>query len=101
MEIRDWLTEVGLDQFADAFEEEGIELDIIGDYTEEEFKQLGLKGGHCKRLFKAISALSEAPAEPQHQTEEGPLTALAQVLPSPVAFPLCEYLEEDHPGMKL
>jgi hypothetical protein len=31
MEIRDWLAEIGLDQFADAFEEEGIELDIIGD----------------------------------------------------------------------
>ncbi|MDG2443526.1 MAG: tetratricopeptide repeat protein, partial [Luminiphilus sp.] len=101
MNIRDWLAEIGLDQFADAFEEEGIELDIIGDYTEEEFKQLGLKGGHCKRLLKAISALSDPPAEPQHQNEEAPLAALAQVLPSPVAFPLCEYLEEDHPGMKL
>lgn len=41
-----WLQQIGLGQFADVFEEEGIDLDVIGEYTEEELKGLGLRSGH-------------------------------------------------------
>jgi len=102
MELRDWLESIGLDQFADVFEEEGIDLDVIADYSEEEFKELGLKSGHCKRLFKAIESLSDSISTSLTESSiSWPDNLLPDNLPIWLAHPWIAYCEETHPRVKL
>ena len=42
-DIRQWLEELGLGQYADAFEENRIDLDILPHLTDESLKDLGVE----------------------------------------------------------
>jgi class 3 adenylate cyclase/tetratricopeptide (TPR) repeat protein len=55
-ELRDWLRENNLEQYADAFEANDIDLDVLGDLDDHDLEQLGLSLGNRRRLFKAIAA---------------------------------------------
>ena len=59
--IRDWLTELGLAQHAEAFEREQIDLDAVRHLTEDDLKDLGLPMGHRVKLLAAIRALQRKP----------------------------------------
>jgi class 3 adenylate cyclase/tetratricopeptide (TPR) repeat protein len=54
-DVREWLDSLGLAQYADAFEENAIEFDVVSDLTEEDFETLGVKLGHRKRLLRAVA----------------------------------------------
>ena len=59
-DIRQWLEELGLGQYADAFVENEIERDILLDITDQTLKDIGVSvAGHRIRILKAITALSE------------------------------------------
>lgn len=55
-ELRDWLRENHLEQYADAFEANDIDLDILADLDDHDLEQLGLSLGNRRRLLKAIAA---------------------------------------------
>ena len=59
--IRDWLTELGLAQHAEAFEREQIDLDAVRHLTEENLKDLGLPMGHRVKLLAVIRGQSTSP----------------------------------------
>ncbi len=60
--IEAWLSEIGLPQYGEVFEENGIDLDILGDVTDEHLKEMGVSIlGHRLKIAKAIAALSSAP----------------------------------------
>jgi len=63
--VTSWLEELGLGQYADAFQENELDLDQLVDLSNEDLKDLGVTiMGHRKKLFRAIEALSlEFPAE--------------------------------------
>ena len=67
--IRDWLSGLGLAQYAGAFEQEQIDLDAVRHLTGDDLKDLGLPMGHRAKLLAAIRALQEtagqAPGEEQ------------------------------------
>jgi class 3 adenylate cyclase/tetratricopeptide (TPR) repeat protein len=52
--IRQWLEQQGLAQYADAFERNDIELDLLSSLSEGELQGLGLSLGHRKRLMLAL-----------------------------------------------
>ena len=55
MSIREFLTGIGLERYADSFEENGIEVDILPELEEADLPDLGVKLlGHRKKLMKAI-----------------------------------------------
>ncbi|HLN36403.1 MAG TPA: adenylate/guanylate cyclase domain-containing protein [Xanthobacteraceae bacterium] len=54
-DIRDWLRSNKLEQFADAFEANDIDLDILPELSERDLEQLGLSLGNRRRLLKAIA----------------------------------------------
>jgi class 3 adenylate cyclase len=57
--IRAWLKESGLEQYAGAFEENAITVDLVRDLTDDDLKDLGITMmGHRKALLRAIDALS-------------------------------------------
>lgn len=110
LNISKWLTELGLGQYSQIFEDEGIDLEVLPEYSESELKELGIKGGHCKKILKAITIVDDRNSDPissyvgkslpiVHPAPD--LASLLSSLPHVVAVPLQEYLDEDHPSMKL
>ena len=56
--VTSWLEELGLGQYATAFEENELELDQLTDLSDDDMKDLGVSiMGHRKKLFRAIKAL--------------------------------------------
>lgn len=56
-DIRQWLTDLGLERFADAFEREELTPDNLPELSESDLKELGLPLGPRKTILKAIEAL--------------------------------------------
>ncbi|MGF6430453.1 adenylate/guanylate cyclase domain-containing protein [Bradyrhizobium elkanii] len=54
-DLRDWLRGRNLEQYADAFEANDIDLDILPDLDDHDLEQLGLSLGNRRRLLKAIA----------------------------------------------
>ncbi len=57
-DIAQWLEGLGLGQYAQAFAENRIDLDVVTRLTEDDLKDLGLPIGDRRRLQVAIEALS-------------------------------------------
>ena len=58
-----WLEDLGLGQYADAFERNAVELEVLPDQTDEDLRNFGVNAaGDRVRLRMAIAAVSE-PAE--------------------------------------
>ncbi len=55
-DIRDWLRENNLEKFADAFEANDIDLDILAELDDRDLERLGLSLGNRRRLMKAVAA---------------------------------------------
>ncbi|MFZ3311093.1 MAG: SAM domain-containing protein, partial [Xanthobacteraceae bacterium] len=62
-ELRDWLRVNGLEQYADAFTANDIDLDILPDLSDRDLEQLGVSLGNRRRLLKAIAERATAPAK--------------------------------------
>src|SRR3984957_459802 len=71
-ELRDWLRGHGLEQYADTFEANDIDLDILAELSERDLEQLGLSLGNRRRLLKAIAAGNAAPTPSKPSAPEGP-----------------------------
>ncbi len=63
--IRDWLRRVKLEQYADAFEANDIDFDVLHELTEPDLERLGLSIGNRRRLMKAIAAREVRDAPPR------------------------------------
>jgi class 3 adenylate cyclase/tetratricopeptide (TPR) repeat protein len=65
-DLRDWLRTNKLEQYADTFEANDIDLDILAELSDHDLEQLGLSLGNRRRLLKAIAGRSAeiAPSKP-------------------------------------
>jgi hypothetical protein len=59
-----------LEQYADAFEANDIDLDILPELTELDLEQLGVTLGNRRQLLKAITARTEASDETASQATQ-------------------------------
>src|SRR5689334_13008329 len=68
-DLRDWLRGQNLEQYADAFEANDIDLDILADLDDHDLERLGLSLGNRRRLLKAIAArnIAATPISGQHK----------------------------------
>ncbi len=64
-----WLERQGLGRYAQLFEENDIDLDVLVDLTEDDLRELSVSFGHRKRLLKAIGNLR---AEREHAYQPAP-----------------------------
>jgi class 3 adenylate cyclase/predicted ATPase len=63
MDVGEWLGGLGLQQYAKAFAENGIDYDVLQNLTGEDLKELGVELlGHRRKLLTAIEALHSRPA---------------------------------------
>jgi class 3 adenylate cyclase len=57
--VRDWLDSIGLGQYADAFEANDIDTDLLAEIDDQLLKEIGVSSaGHRLRLRKAIARLA-------------------------------------------
>ncbi len=98
MDIRKWLEEMGLGSHAPTFEKEGVDSATLADLTAEDLKEPGVaKLGHRRKLLSAIASLREG----ESPSDDDVVSGLVEQLPHVVAMPLHEYLQEEHPTMRL
>ena len=56
IEIREWLEAIGLGQYADAFEANKIDMDLLGEVDDQILKDIGMSAaGDRLRIRKAIA----------------------------------------------
>jgi class 3 adenylate cyclase/tetratricopeptide (TPR) repeat protein len=70
-DIRDWLRRNKFEQYADTFEANDIDLDILPELSEGDLEQLGLSLGNRRRLLKAIAERSAEISQPKPADESG------------------------------
>ena len=63
--LRDWLRGNNFEQYADAFEANDIDLDILPELSERDLEQLGVSLGNRRRLLKAIAERGSETAAPK------------------------------------
>ncbi len=63
-ELRDWLSRHGFEQYAEIFEANDIDLDILPELSEHDLEQLGVSMGNRRRLHKALAERDTEPAGP-------------------------------------
>ena len=52
--IADWLSDLGLDKYAQVFADNDIGMDVISDLTDVDLRELGISLGDRKRIVRAI-----------------------------------------------
>ncbi len=73
-EIAQWLAQLGLAEYAQVFEENEIELDVLDSLEDVDLRELGVSAmGHRKRILKAAAALAEDSAAPSPGSTHSPL----------------------------
>jgi len=85
-EVAEWLSGLGLGDYAAHFAENDIDFSILPDLSDQDLKDLGVASlGHRRKLLRAISGLKDAPsaAAPEPvQPARAPQPALSAAAPS-------------------
>jgi hypothetical protein len=65
-QITEWLARVGLGQYAQVFDDNGIDFSVLPDLTDQDSEKLGVLLGHRRKLLRSIANLkgveSDAPS---------------------------------------
>jgi class 3 adenylate cyclase len=70
LEIGDWLRQLGLERYEQAFCDNAIDLEVLPELTDADLEQLGLLLGHRRKLQKATAELrAGAPGAPASLAE--------------------------------
>jgi class 3 adenylate cyclase/predicted ATPase len=56
-EITDWLTKLGLPEYAGAFAENGIDVSVLPHLTDQDLKDIGVLLGHRRKILAAVAEL--------------------------------------------
>ncbi len=60
MDVRSWLSELGLERYADAFADNDLDASVLDALTDADLVTVGVASlGHRKKILRAIAALSE------------------------------------------
>ena len=76
----EWLHSLGLDQYAQVFVDNDIDLEVIPSLSEQDLEKLGVSMGHRKKLLKAMSDLGSAATQ-----NPSPYTSPRQYTPAHLA----------------
>jgi class 3 adenylate cyclase/tetratricopeptide (TPR) repeat protein/ABC-type transport system involved in cytochrome c biogenesis ATPase subunit len=87
--LRDWLRRCNFEQYADAFEANDIDLDVLPELTESDLEKLGVSLGNRRRLLKAI-AENAGPAAPVRRPETAVTAKAADAERRQVTIMFCD-----------
>ena len=58
MDITDWLRQLGLERYGEAFRDNAVDFDILSELAEPDLEELGVLSGDRKKLLEAITKLA-------------------------------------------
>jgi class 3 adenylate cyclase/tetratricopeptide (TPR) repeat protein len=64
VDISAWLRDLGLERYADSFQANAIDHEVLSELTDADLEKLGVLLGHRKKLLKAIASLREPDGMP-------------------------------------
>jgi len=73
-QIADWLQKLGLSQYAEGFDENGIDLSVLRYLTEQDLEKIGVLLGHRRKMLAAIQELVNPSAAQSTPVEVKPHT---------------------------
>src|SRR5215472_3032239 len=56
-QVADWLKELGLEQYAGSFAENGIDASVLRYLTDQDLEKIGVSLGHRRKILAAIAEL--------------------------------------------
>src|SRR2546430_13374926 len=56
-DIAEWLTSIGLGEYAQRFAENRIDASVLRDLTNQDLEKIGIPLGHRKKMLRAIAEL--------------------------------------------
>jgi class 3 adenylate cyclase/tetratricopeptide (TPR) repeat protein len=62
-DIHNWLNQLGLARYADAFEENDVDIDVLGEISDDDLKALGVSLGDRRRITRAARELRQGPGD--------------------------------------
>ena len=54
-DISEWLEQLGLEQYAQRFAENGIDISVLRHLTDQDLKDIGVLLGHRRKMLAAIT----------------------------------------------
>jgi class 3 adenylate cyclase/tetratricopeptide (TPR) repeat protein len=69
-DIAEWLTSMGLPEYAQQFANNAIDLSVLCDLTEQDLKDLGVLLGHRRKILRAIAELDGAASTPSETANQ-------------------------------
>jgi class 3 adenylate cyclase len=66
VQIADWLGRLGLEQYAQRFAENEIDVSVLPHLTDQDLKDIGVPLGHRRKIFAAINQGTE-PTQPSDE----------------------------------
>lgn len=60
-QIADWLSKLGMSEYAKCFAEHGIDVSVLRHLTDQDLKEIGVLLGHRRKMLAAIGELTGAP----------------------------------------
>jgi SAM domain (Sterile alpha motif) len=97
-EIANWLTRLGLPEYAGAFAKNGIDVSVLPHLTDQDLKDIGVLLGHRRKILAAVAELpgksqsASRPFPPLVESRDRHTTEPPQ--PAPVAPPPTEAMGE-------
>jgi class 3 adenylate cyclase len=70
-EIADWLTRLGLPEYAQRFAENGIDFSVLRYLTDQDLEKIGVLLGHRRKMLAAIGELVGSAQAPPQSTLTG------------------------------
>src|SRR6516165_8945393 len=58
--IAEWLASIGLEEYAQRFADNAVDLSVVPDLTEQDLKDLGVLLGHRRKMLRAIAEFDRA-----------------------------------------
>jgi class 3 adenylate cyclase len=72
-QIADWLEKLGMSEYAERFNENGIDVSVLPHLTDQDLKDLGVLLGHRRKILAAIAKLAGVavpPPEPEPRVRD-------------------------------
>ena len=72
-QIADWLEKLGMSEYAERFNENGIDVSVLPHLTDQDLKDLGVLLGHRRKMLAAIAKLAGVAApspEPEPRVQD-------------------------------
>jgi DNA replication protein DnaC len=66
-EIADWLTRLGLPEYAGEFAENGIDVSVLPHLTDQDLKDIGVSLGHRRKILAAVAELPGKSPSAEHR----------------------------------